>query len=78
MNAFNFFMVFFDSHGGAWDVCAPSHPNAKAFGPGPSGCARELTEAELKELNLWSIFWTPHSMAAQQGRVIWGNWDLLA
>lgn len=73
-------VIFFDSHGYAWQACPVENLDAKAFGP--TGSAHILTPEELEVMNLHSEDKTPWAMALDQGRLIpgdseLGEWDTL-
>lgn len=74
-------IIFFDSHGYAWETCPSENLNAEAFGP--TGIAHILTPEELGVMNLYSVEKTPWEVALEQGRLVRGNpneneWDTLS
>lgn len=70
--------VFFDTHGGAWTVCAADHGNAEAFGP--AGAARCLSPLEIARLGLdgAASAWSAANNAGRVVRGTDGGFDVLA
>jgi hypothetical protein len=67
-------IIFFDAHGRAWKACSADDADAVEFGP--SGVARPITDEEAKSLGLDGEV-THHMAAYLDGRIVWGDWDLL-